>query len=453
MSKIHLKKSPSFIILLILTTIIICGCGGGGGGKKVTAISELKGANWQSYIGKEVIVEGVFVASPVHLLVSDINLLLANTRMPDEEFILLAGEKLQQLNPDKLGGNKLQITGIAKAADPNLHEGQNIVIHVSSYRDRGNILRFNPKIASFDIKPWILGKNRYAVLFSGGYDGGDNHVRYWNDLKFMYATLVNRYRFDPDNIIVIYGTGIGSDTQIPVHYRASLDALHTAFNHLKSVTDEYSTIFFFTTNHGGGFKSADTFRPHRYGGRFDSNGDEGDEGILEPTYRLDFNADGDRIDSVSWDEELCAWGSVIYDDEFRNILTEDLKYAKMIIVMEQCFSAGPILDMAGPNRIIMSAAGQYEFSWAMPPDYQYDEFSYHFTCAINEAKPDGTPVDADANDDGVVSMVEAFNYARSNDTRPETPHYEDNGDGIPSTGNMPAGDDGAFGAGVSLHWE
>ena len=117
--------------------------------------------------------------------------------------------------------------------------------------------------------------------------------------------------------------------------------------------------------------------------------------------------------------------------------------------MEQCFSGGLIRDIgAGRNNmVIMSAAGEYEPSEAMPPyPYNYDEFSYHFTCAINGANPKGKKVNADTNKDKKISMVEAFNYARSKDTRSETPLYEDSGDGIPHSGKMPASGEGTLGS-------
>ena len=44
----------------------------------------------------------------------------------------------------------------------------------------------------------------------------------------------------------------------------------------------------------------------------------------------------------------------------------------------------------------------------------------------------GRPSDADTDDDGRVSMAEAFDYARSMDTTQETPYYEDSGDGSAS---------------------
>jgi hypothetical protein len=60
------------------------------------------------------------------------------------------------------------------------------------------------------------------------------------------------------------------------------------------------------------------------------------------------------------------------------------------------------------------------------------------------------PVNADANGDGRVSMIEAFNYARSMDQSEETPWYEDRGDGIPHNGAMPSQGEGALGSNAYL---
>jgi hypothetical protein len=239
---------------------------------------------------------------------------------------------------------------------------------------------------------------------------------------------------------------------MPVHYSATQTNLQTVFNLLRKNSTEKDFVFIFTTNHGGGFYKAgyQYFGTTYYdlGGRFDANGDEGAADILvEKDYNLDLNSDGDKLDQVSWDEELCSWGGSIFDDDIRNMVA-NIKYKRMVIVMEQCFSGGLIRDIgAGRNNmVIMSAAGEYEFSWAMPPSYNYDEFSYHFTCAINGADPNGNKVNADTNKDKKISMVEAFNYARANDTRSETPWYEDSGDGTPHSGKMPASGEGTLGS-------
>ena len=151
-----------------------------------------------------------------------------------------------------------------------------------------------------------------------------------------------------------------------------------------------------------------------------------------------------------------TWGSAIRDDTLGNILGGvDLSYGRMIIVMEQCFSGGLIEELVEPGRdmIIMAAADELEPSRAMAPDYDYNEFCYHVTCAMNGADPDGTAVDADADDDGYVSLLEVFNYARAQDGAAETPQYEDNGDGVPSTGEivpLGAGTEGYLGSRTTL---
>ena len=49
--------------------------------------------------------------------------------------------------------------------------------------------------------------HKYAVLFSGGVDIMNAHVRYWNDLKFMYSALVGPLGFPEENVIVLYADG------------------------------------------------------------------------------------------------------------------------------------------------------------------------------------------------------------------------------------------------------
>jgi hypothetical protein len=122
----------------------------------------------------------------------------------------------------------------------------------------------------------------------------------------------------------------------------------------------------------------------------------------------------------------------------------------MVVVLEPCFSGGHLADLRGPNRIIVSASSEYEFSWGGAPG-NHDEFSYYFIAALNGATHDGTAVNADANGDGVVSIVEAFEYAVANDGQPETPWYEDDGDGRGHRGPLPQGGDGVWGANVSLN--
>jgi len=452
MKKIHALRWMPYALMVVLVPIMISACGGGNDtSPNELNISTLKGASWQDYVGQEVVVEGFFVLDPIPMLVNDLDDLLINAPMPETEFILLQGNELEKLSAEDYGGAKMRIDATVKAVDPEVTSEQQVVLEISAAARLSRDIYYAPFIAHIDFEHLFTLENRYAVLFSGGINAAKNYVRYWNDLKFMYATLVETYGFDPDNITVLYANGTGRDLDMPVDDSATQAHLEDAFDNLKEVADSNDKIFVFITNHGGGFYEDETM-PHWYGGRNDTSGDEGNEGISEAAWGLDFNGDMSTDDTVSWDESILSWGSSIYDDAFLDMFDEDLDYGELIVVMEQCFSGGLILDMAsgGDDRIIMAAAGQYEPSWAMGPTYIYDEFSYYFTCAINWADPDGNAVDADVDNDNIVTMVEAFNYAVANDTAGETPQYEDSGDGVPHSGAMPSGGDGAFGDNVSL---
>jgi len=94
--------------------------------------------------------------------------------------------------------------------------------------------------------------------------------------------------------------------------------------------------------------------------------------------------------------------------------------------MKQCFCGGFINNLRGKNRIIMSSCSPDEFSWGTNSN-KFGVFTYWYFAALSGYKPDGSgPVNADTNFDGKVSIVEAYNFARSHDSAPETPYYEEN---------------------------
>jgi hypothetical protein len=421
-------------------------------------IPDLKGIDWRWFLGRQVAVEGVFVRDPLPMLVTDPEVYGANTPMPEDSYVLLTGAAAEAIDPAVYGGQRLRVTGTAGQGgldgsglsagtlglppiDLNLSDitfqllsgGTSLFPHV-----------YNVPISySADPDP-----HKYAVLFSGGVDIMNAHVRYWNDLKFMYSALVGPLGFPKEHVIVLYADGLGQDLSMPVDGAATKAGLTAAFGSLRGTTGEDDLIFTFFSNHGGGFNT-DTSTDLLYGGAWDANGDEPGEALYEGTYGLDLNGDGDKTDTVSWDEELCAWQGVgdsgtILDDDLQTIMG-DLVFDRMVVLTGTCFGGGLIHDMAqGGDRVLMSSAGENEFSWSRD-DLNFCEFSYNFTSAIKKMDADGQAVDADTDGDGKVSMVEAFDYARAMNTSPETPWYEDSGDGIPHSGAMPAQGEGGLG--------
>ncbi|WP_074405757.1 MULTISPECIES: T9SS type A sorting domain-containing protein [Aquimarina] len=241
--------------------------------------------------------------------------------------------------------------------------------------------------------------NKYAVIISGGWNQGSNHIRYWNDCSFVYSTLINKYGYDEANIYTLMSDGTNAAVDISngtnsnpdldgdgdndIQFSATTANITSVFNTLSGILNEDDELFIFTTDHGG----------------VDGSG------------------------TSAWDTLLYLWGETITDDQFA-IEVNKVNAGKISIVMEQCNSGGFIDDLSGPNRVIATAAKHDELSWA-GPTINTDEFVYYWTSAMNEALPSGTVVNPDTNSDGVISKREAFDYAEANDTKPETPQFDE----------------------------
>ncbi len=157
---------------------------------------------------------------------------------------------------------------------------------------------------------------------------------------------------------------------------------------------------------------------------------------------IDVNSDGDMNDWVSIDELIQLYGEKLSDDELAVFLNR-INAGVISIVAEPCFSGGLIEDLSSPNRVISTASTEETLSYG-------NAFIRNFISAFHGASFYGTPVDADYDVNGLISMQEAFNYAAVNDYYNEIPQYDDNGDGISNPYPIPAGDDGDLGANVYL---
>ena len=240
----------------------------------------------------------------------------------------------------------------------------------------------------------------YAVLINGGRNKLTNHERYWNDCSFLYRTLSQTYRIPKRNITVLMSDGgdpeedmlradargfasssvdLDGDGWDDVDYPATEQALAFVFVNLsrKMTTDDH--LFVFIVDHGG--------------------------------------SKDQEHDSYIW-----LWNDQQLSDKHLSLLLNQFNIGSFNILMGQCYSGGFIDDLAREGRIMTTACSGSEQSWTNP-DKPYDEFVYHWTCAINGSDETGQPVDADTDGDGEVSMAEAFEYARYHDRVNETPQY------------------------------
>jgi len=253
----------------------------------------------------------------------------------------------------------------------------------------------------------------YAVIISGGIDDENNWFRYWNDCSAIYSALIDVYNYSPTHIYVLMADGIspgldrvlsaaydGSGNLIytrdsspldldgdgtnDIQYAATKSNIHTVFDNLSGVIDTDDHLFIYTIDHGGIESGTDVY--------------------------------------------LHLWGETMRDDEFATELNK-VDAGKVTITMGQCNSGGFIDDLAGENRVISTACLANENSFSMP-DMTYDEYVYHWISAISGETPEGGMVNADFNNDGWVSIREAFDYAEAEDTQDETPQYSSTPDNL-----------------------
>lgn len=258
------------------------------------------------------------------------------------------------------------------------------------------------KTQSIAAKTRALNKNKanndYAVIISGGGDPNNNHIRYWNDCATIYSILRNTYMYPKDHIYVIMadGTSTNEDRHLlnnqydsspldldgdgvdDIQYSACKENIEFVFRQLAQRMTCDDNLFIFTTDHGT------------------LVGEDKKQAAL-----------------ILWDN------SIITDKEFATALNW-INANKINICMEQCYSGGFIDDLESNSRLISTACRNDELSYATE-NKMYNEFAFHWSAAVLGSYPSGKKANADTNNDGKISMSEAFNYAKKNDIENEHP--------------------------------
>jgi hypothetical protein len=411
-------------------------------------INEIKESP-EKYIGQKVAVEGYLVeVNNVYFLIHNPEFLSTNMPIPEEEYLIITSLDPKQAEEGLSSLVRIRGTVTEDDKEVNLNFDPSDGIYILGY-EKYPILKYLNSlvgIAVIDLGRLFRYNPNYAVLISGGIRASNAYTRYWNDLKLVYSILINNYSYSPSRITVIYKNGVGEDSDMPVNYSATVANVTTALNDIAGNITNTQTLFIFTTNHGSGFWPTDPDNYYNYGGLQDTNGDEPETGYSEQAYGEDFNHDGDTQDTYpAQDEALNLYfNEKMRDDDFAALL-DNISSNKTIVVMEQCFSGGFIHDLSGSNRIILTACNEIQPSWSADTEGSFDEFAFHFCAAINTGN-----TGADANSNGRVSMLEAFNFASQQDSRSEQCLYDDNGDGVGHQQTIPSGGDGTLGSNTYL---
>jgi len=241
-------------------------------------------------------------------------------------------------------------------------------------------------------------EHEYAVIISGGGNANFNYERYWNDCSAIYQTLINIYGFSKNNIYVLMsdGTDPGLDRHMnngtyqsspldldgdgvsDIQYAATLSNISNVFNYLSSILTSDDNLFVFTTDHGSQINEQ-------------------------------------HVVMTLWNN------SELHDYTFASYIN-NMNANTIKICMGQCNSGG-FIDNITRNNVIISTACRYDEPSHSASNNLYDEFIYHWISAVFGETPTGTFVNADSNNDGIVSMSEAFDYANTHDTKNEHPQY------------------------------
>jgi PKD repeat protein len=260
--------------------------------------------------------------------------------------------------------------------------------------------------------------HNYALLISGGVDRAHNPARYYNDIKFMYNTLVSVYKYNKNNIRVLVSDGLdpgydqitGYSGTTPIYGNSNPDLDGIAGSEINgdarkqtlndtlrsapfSTLTSADTLFIFTTNHGGLTTS--------------------------------------KADPNTNDVILYLWnGEYMTDKELVAALPKNTN--AIIITMEQCYSGGFIDDFITdfatvnggtvPTRVITTAAKGDEVSHS-------NDFSYYWISGVAGRDTTNAPTYADLSPfDQRISMGEGYEYARIHDpsaiSNLETPQYQ-----------------------------
>jgi hypothetical protein len=370
---------------------------------QLLSISKVRGAEMTKFLNKQVTIEGFYYDGSIPMVIDDIKRVYVDTPLPPESYVPVVGPKPAGL---KLG-DKVSLTGTLLKPTPQDHpsvQREPVIIRIERLEQlkilKPSSMSFRPFPEFRPYQPPVDLPDRYAVLIAGGASPANNHGRYWNDLKTMYNILRSN-GYATQRIYVIYADGTPRDTSMPVHYSATPASITTVFNTLSRTMSDNDTLYVMLNDHGS-------------------------------------------------PNALCLWYVNMSNTDFANEVNKVTRYSQMVIQMKQCYSGSFIPPLTRARRTVMSSCAANQVSYGHPSN-QFGEFTYWYFSALTGQKPDGSgSVNADSNNNRKISILEAYNFARSHDSAPETPHFEDDGAAPAHSGQVPSGGDGNFSASLYL---
>lgn len=418
-----------------------------------TAASSLRTPGLLQSLNKQVTLQDYYYDNGVmKMLVNNMETVRAKGVLPTSAYVPIAGTVPSSVK----NGDRISVAGTVfkpGTGDEESLQNENVAVRLTAQSVVNVVdtkMRLNVESAATQVDmpaPTPMpAVNKYALLIGGGYNPATEGIYFRNGLVAAKQILLSKgYR--PENILVLYGNGYVPGGGLAPVSPATKAAVVARFGYLASKVKAGDTVFIMVSTCGGGLLTAPAagYPKGMHGGLIDTNGDES-ESYSEAGMGVDINKDGDRYDTVRVDETILLWPNTpMSDDEFRLQVNRLNPGCKMIILMDQSFSGGFIRDLTRPGRIITTSTGGTTFSYNEASNL-WDSFTVWWLGAFLGYRP-GTSyaIDADFNNDGKVSLVEAFNFARGRSYPPFVAGYEDNGAYPGYANQMPYGGDGVIG--------
>ena len=372
--------------------------------------SVIKSAAWRDNIGKEFEVEGILVdeGNGSAALYTNEQDYLINAITPEARFINLNVAGSNYKNLQEFFGYKIKLTGVLEATDDHsiiatselTGDASQARLRVKPGVTKTSATQYfeNPSASDLCSKfpsscpSYIFGPvvaNKYALLYSGGINKAQAAIRFWNDIGATYRMLMAK-GFSPDNIVVVYKDGnpdhgYSSYDNILVNYPATAAGFQSAINQLKNRMTVRDTFVLAISNHGGGNNTYNSGAS--FSGANDTDNDDERNGINDMT-----------DETISYYNE----NKNFTDDNLKNYINQ-LKFGCMIGLLAPCYSGGLIYDLRGPNRVLISSATEFQYSWGTPT------IDIFFATLINSVGFESFTTDPfDLNKDGRRTLNETF---------------------------------------------
>ena len=251
--------------------------------------------------------------------------------------------------------------------------------------------------ASYNLE---VANKTHAVIINTGGSKNANYERYWNDCSFIYQTLRKRYQVPKNQIYVAMADGTDpAEDMLGVDGTYKSSPLDLDFDGLADITHA-ATL--------GNIKNIlSKFR------KFKEKNEHLLIFIVGPSGYTGYNGSEEREDAY-----LNLWnGEKFYRDNFASFVNPIAAGLASVSVFMDINAGGMFLDvLKNKGMIVTSSSFKYYPSWGclyLP----FDEFAYQWTCAMNGATHKGESVIADIDNNGRITMLEAFNYAKKHDGR------------------------------------